>query len=929
MRQWKYFDDRHNRMGQRKNAPPIDKMVGQVHRPWPSEWYARSVEEVFKQLDTNETGLSPEEARNRLAAHGPNLLDPPKRPGPIQRFLAQFNNVLLYVLVGAAIVTAFLGHWVDTGVIVGVVLVNAIIGFIQEGKAEKALEAVQAMLSPQARVRRGSLSHTVTAETLVPGDIVLLQSGDRIPADLRLFEAKSLQVQESALTGESEAVEKAPEPVAPKTELGDRTSMAFAGTLVTYGTGTGVVVETADRTEIGRVSSMLTAVQSLTTPLLRQIAVFSRWLTLAILVIAVATFGFGLLVHGYSLNDMFMAAVALAVAAIPEGLPPVMTITLALGVTRMARRHAIVRRLPAVETLGSVSVICSDKTGTLTRNELMAQTVLTGEHIFTVTGSGYEPKGEFRIDDEPVTASQYPDLLVAAQAAVLCNDGELTELDGEWHLHGNPTDGALLAAGMKAKLDVAFERRSQARTDLIPFESVHKFMATLHHDHEGQAYVYVKGAPERVLEMCRFQRCDNQNVPLDADYWLEHIETLASQAQRVLAIACRSTETGHRHLRFNDVEAGLTLIALFGLIDPPRKEAVEAVAMCRNAGIQVKMITGDHATTAGAIADRFGLGRDHPVLTGKDLDALSEDDFLVVASEADVFARTTPEHKIRLVRALQATGHVVGMTGDGVNDAPALKRADIGIAMGHKGTEAAKEAAEMVLADDNFATIVHAVEEGRTVYDNLRKSILVLLPTSGAEALTILAAILFAQALPITPVQILWVNMVTAVTLGLALAFEPAEVGVMKRLPRSPDAPILSGFLIWRIVFVSILLLAGTFGLFEWEQAFGASVDAARTVAVNTLVAGEIVYLFNCRRLTENSFTREGLFGSRPVLIAVALVIGLQLLFTYVPAMQILFHTTPIDLGAWSRIILFALCLFILVELEKAATRRYRSFAST
>ncbi len=893
-----------------------------------NEWHARSVEDIFKELDTDETGLSPEEAHDRLAVYGPNLLEPPKRPGPIQRFLAQFNNVLLYVLIGAAIVTALLGHWVDTGVIAGVVLINAIIGFIQEGKSEKALEAIQAMLSPQAGTRRGGLSLTVMAETLVPGDIVLLKSGGRVPADLRLLETKSLQIQESALTGESEAVEKAPEAVAPKTELGDRTSMAFAGTLVTYGTGTGVVVETADRTEVGQISSMLTEVQTLTTPILRQIAVFSRWLTIAILVIAGATFIFGLLVQGYSLDDMFLAAVGLVVAAIPEGLPPVMTITLAIGVTRMARRNAIIRRLPAVETLGSVTVICSDKTGTLTRNELAVQTVLTAEHVYTVTGSGYEPIGEFRIDDGPVTAGHYPDLVAAAQAAVLCNDGELTELEGEWRLHGNPTDGALLAVGMKANIDVAFERRSQPRTDLIPFESVHKFMATLHHDHEGCGYVYVKGAPERILEMCAFQRSDGQDVPLDADYWLEHIETLASQAQRVLAIACRSTETTHLDLRFKDVEAGLTLIALFGLIDPPRKEAIEAVARCRNAGIQVKMITGDHATTARAIGARFGLGQDHRVLTGKDLDALTDENFIAAASDADVFARTTPEHKLRLIRALQVTGHVVAMTGDGVNDAPALKRADIGIAMGRKGTEAAKEAAEMVLADDNFASIVHAVEEGRTVYDNLRKSILFLLPTSGGEALTILAAILFAQALPITPVQILWVNMITAVTLGLTLAFEPAEAGVMKRPPRSPDVPILSAFLTWRVVFVSILLLAGTFGLFQWERAFGASLDAARTVAVNTLVAGEIVYLINCRRITEKSWTRSGLFGSRAVLIAVALVVGFQLLFTYLPVMQMLFHTTPIDLGAWSRIILFALCLFILVELEKAATRRYRSFAS-
>ena len=899
-----------------------------VHRTPSAEWHAQPVQDVFRSLDTIETGLSPEEAQNRLANYGYNLLKPPKKSGPIRRFLAQFNNVLLYVLIGAAVVTALLGHWVDTGVIAGVVLINAIIGFVQEGKAVKALEAIQAMLSPKAAVRRSGLSLTVMAQTLVPGDIVLLKSGDRVPADLRLLETKSLQIQEAALTGESEAVSKSPEPVAPGAGLGDRVSMAFAGTLVTYGTGIGIVVETAERTEVGRVSSMLAEVQTLTTPLLRQVGVFGRWLTLAILATAAATFVFGLLVQGYSLDDMFMAAVGLAVAAIPEGLPPLMTITMAIGVTRMARRNAIIRRLPAVETLGSVTVICSDKTGTLTQNELMVQTIVTARQLYGVTGSGYEPVGEFRVDNEPISIGEYPDLGAAAQAAVLCNDAELTESGNGWKLHGNPTDGALLTVGMKAKLDVVFERQSQPRTDLIPFESVHKFMATLHHDHDGHGYIYVKGAPERILEMCAFQRCNGESVPLNHDYWLERIETLASKAQRVLAIACRATETEHLHLQFSDVESGLTLIAMFGLIDPPRKEAAEAVASCRNAGIQIKMVTGDHATTARAIAAHFGLGEDHRVLTGKELDELSEGDLFAATKDADVFARTTPEHKLRLVRALQAAGHVVAMTGDGVNDAPALKCADIGVAMGRKGTEAAKEAAEMVLADDNFASIRHAVEEGRTVYDNLRKSILFLLPTNGGEALTILAAILLAQALPITPVQILWVNMITAVSLGMALAFEPAEAGIMKRPPRSPDAPILSAFLTWRIVFVSILLLVGTFGLFEWERSVGASLDAARTVAVNTLVAGEIAYLFNCRQVIEKSWTRSGLFGSRPVLIAVAIVIGFQLIFTYLPAMQLLFHTTPIDLGAWFRIALFALSLFVIVELEKTVTRKYHSFAS-
>jgi len=897
------------------------------NEPLPGGWHARPVEEVLRELDTSETGLSPREAAERLARFGPNLLKPPKRRSPLRRFIEQFNNVLLYVLMGSAVVTALLDHWVDTGVIVGVVVINTIIGFIQEGKAEKALEAIQVLLSPQAVARRGEHALTVSAETLVPGDVVLLHSGDRVPADLRLFESKSLQIEEASLTGESEAVDKVPDPVAPDSALGDRTSMAHAGTLVTYGTGAGIVVETGDDTEIGQVSSLLTEVQTLTTPLLRDIDVFSRWLTVAILVVTVAVFAFGYLVQGFSLDDMFMAAVGLAVAAIPEGLPPVMTITLAIGVTRMARRNAIVRSLPAVETLGSVTIICSDKTGTLTHNELMVQSIVTAPHLYDVSGSGYAPSGEFRLDGETVAIPDHPDLEAAAHAAVLCNDAELTEEDGIWQLHGNPTDGALLTVGMKAGLDVAFERRAQPRTDLIPFESVHKFMATLHHDHEGNGYIYVKGAAEQVLEMCAYQRNNGDDIALDSAYWLESIEDMAAKAQRVLAIARRASAPDHHHLRFADVEAGLTLIAMFGLTDPPRREAIEAVTECRNAGIQVKMITGDHATTARAIGANFGLGGDHHVLTGNDLALLSEDEFQVVAANADVFARTSPEHKLRLVEALQAAGHIVAMTGDGVNDAPALKRADIGIAMGRKGTEAARESSEIVLADDNFASIMHAVEEGRTVYENLRKSILFLLPISGGQAMTIIAAILFAQALPITPVQILWVNMITAVTLGLALAFEPAEAGILKRPPRAPGTPILSALLVWRTVYVSVLLLIGTFGLFEWERGLGAGLEHARSVAVNTLVAGEIAYLLNCRRVSGPSWTMDGLFGSRAVLITTAVVIAFQLVFTYVPFMQLLFGVSAISLAGWMPIILFGICLFALVEIEKIVTRRFGTFA--
>ena len=885
-------------------------------------WHAMPVAAVLGRLATTRRGLSTAEAGRRLARHGPNRVAGAPRRGALARFLAQFDNVLIYVLLGSAMVTAGLRHWVDTGVIVGVVVVNAVIGFIQEGKAERSLEAIRAMLAPQATVLREGRRMVIAAEALVPGDIVVLRAGDRVPADLRLIEARGLAIDEAPLTGESQAVEKSVAPVAEAAPLAERASMAYGGTLVTHGAAVGVVAATGTATEIGRISAMVAEVRPLSTPLLRQMAGFGRWLTGAILAVAAATFAFGVLVRGFAAGEMFMAAVGLVVAAIPEGLPAIMTIALAIGVMDMARRNAIVRRLPAVETLGSVTVICSDKTGTLTRNELMVQSLVTGFAVYEVTGDGYAPEGTFAVAGEAAAPAACADLLAAARAALLCNDAELACDEGAWTVNGDPTDGALSALAMKAGLDIAFERRVRPRTDLIPFESEHRFMATLHHDHEGHGLIYLKGAPERVLAMCADQEIAGRRAPLDSAYWSAKVEALAAAGQRVLAIAWRPATPEHRILEFRDVAQGLTLIAVFGLIDPPRPEAIAAVARCRAAGIRVKMITGDHPVTAQAIAARFALGGDDRVLTGADLDRLDDAGLSRVAGEVEVFARTAPEHKLRLVRALQGAREVVAMTGDGVNEAPALKCADIGVAMGRKGTEAAKEASEMVLADDNFATIVEAVEQGRTVYDNLRKSILFVLPTSGGEALTIVAAVVLGQALPITPVQILWVNMVTAVTLGLALAFEPTEPGVMVRPPRRPGAPILSPFLMWRVLFVSLLLLGGAFGLYEWQRGLGAGVEAARTVAVNALVAGEAVYLINCRRILARCWSPQAVFGSRPVVTAIVVVAGFQGLLTYWPVMQGLFATAAVDARGWLGIGLFAIALFILVEGEKAVSRR-------
>jgi len=887
-----------------------------------SRWYAQDTETVFREMSSSADGLSQPEVPKRLQQYGPNRLSPARKKGPLARFLEQFHNVLIYVLLGSGVVTALLGHWVDSSVIFGVVVINAVIGFIQEGKAERALDAIRNMLSQQAMVKRDGKFIMLSADQIVPGDVVLLQSGDKVPADLRLFKTRELRIEEAMLTGESVPAEKIIQPVAEQATIGDRKCIAYSGTLVTYGQGQGVVVATGDDTEIGRISGMLRQVQTLTTPLLRQMATFAKWLTLAIGVIAAVTFAYGVMLQDYTASEMFLAAVGLAVAGIPEGLPAIMTITLAIGVQRMAKKNAIIRRLPAVETLGSVTVICSDKTGTLTRNEMTVQTVATGAGICEVSGVGYNPHGAFSLDGEAIVPEELPLLQEVAQAALLCNDASVAEVDGQWQMQGDPTEGALVTLALKTGHDHNYYQTQFPRTDAIPFESQHRFMATLHHDHAGHGFIYLKGAPERVMEMCNLQRMRGEDMPFDRIYWEKCMETLAGRGQRLLAIAFRAATSEQQTLNFADVEGGLTLLGVVGIIDPPREEATAAVQACQSAGIRVKMITGDHAITARAIGVQMGIGDGVTVVTGGELDGYNEEQLRDAVQRSDIFARVSPEQKLQLVTALQASGEVVCMTGDGVNDAPALKRADVGVAMGLKGTEVAKEAGEMVLADDNFATIAQAVEEGRTVYDNLKKSILFVLPTNGGEALIIIAAIVMGRVLPITAAQILWINMITAVTLALTLAFEPPERNVMQRPPRDPKEPILSGFLIWRIIFVSLILVTGTFGLFLWEREHGASVELARTVAVNTLVMFEIFYLFSARYLLAPALTLEGLSGNRYVLYAIGLLVLFQLCFTYLGPMQTLFATTAMGMETWLRVVVVASSVLFLVEIEKAIIRR-------
>ncbi|NBC46806.1 MAG: HAD-IC family P-type ATPase [Gammaproteobacteria bacterium] len=908
------------------NRRGVRSLIAEQRHAGEPAWHHLSDDEALGRLDSGHDGLSAHEAAQRLSTHGPNRLPEPKTRGPLLRFLAQFHNLLIYVLLVAGLVTALLQHWLDAVVIFGVVLINATIGFVQEGKAEDALKAIRGMLSPHAMVWRDGRLVTVDAAELVPGDLVQLQSGGKVPADLRLLRAKGLQIEEAPLTGESVPVDKGVAALPPETPLADRRCMAYSGTLVTHGQGAGLVAATGAGTEIGRISALVANVEQLTTPLLRQIAQFGRWLTAAILVLASVSFAFGILVRDYTAAEMFLASVGLAVAAIPEGLPAIMTITLAIGVQRMAGRNAIIRRLPAVETLGTVGIICSDKTGTLTRNAMTVAAIQAGERALTLTGGGYDPHGAFMEDEDVVRPQEDARLSEALRAVALCNDAALEQAEGDaWRVHGDPMEGALLVAAVKGGLDLEAAAKRYPRTDLIPFESGHKFMATLHHSHAGESFIYLKGAPEAVLGMCAHQRGPHGDERLDRARWEARVEAMAAAGQRVLAVAVKPAQPHRSELDFADVDSDLTLLALFGLMDPPRQEAIDAVGTCQAAGIRVKMITGDHAATARAIAAQVGLQNPDTALTGAELDALDDAALRQRAQEVDVYARVTPEHKLRLVQLLQESGAVVAMTGDGVNDAPALKRADVGVAMGINGTEAAKEAAEMVLADDNFASIANAVEEGRTVYDNLRKAILFILPTNGGEALVVLGAILFGfHQFPLTPVQILWVNMITAVTLALALAFEPPEPGVMARPPRNARQPVLTPLFLWRIAYVSLILMAGTFGLFLWEQYRGASIEQARTVAVNTLIMFEIFYLFNSRYMTASVLNRAGLLGNRYVLYAVGLLLLFQLAFTYLPPMQALFGTAAIEAGIWLRIVLVAASVLFIVELEKALSRRWR-----
>jgi magnesium-transporting ATPase (P-type) len=894
-------------------------------------WHALAPEAALARIDSRPEGLAEEQARERLSRHGPNVIARQKGEGPLKLLWRQVNSPFIWVLIASAALAILMGKVTDGLVVAAVVVLNTLIGFVQEYRAGKAIEALSLMVPENATVVRGGRKVSVPAAQLVPGDVVELASGDKVPADMRLLASRNLQVEEAALTGESVPAQKHVPPVEEGAELGDRTSLVFGGTLVTSGTASAVVVATGHATELGRISTLLSQATDLQTPLTKALATIGKYITVGILAVSAVLLGVGLW-RGYEISEAVVVAITLAVAAIPEGLPAIVTIALAIGVQRMAARRAVIRKLPAVETLGSTTVICSDKTGTLTRNEMTVQALWTHTARYSVGGVGYAPQGELRCEGQPVGAVP-EDVRELLLAGALCNDAALQGRGERWEMTGDPTEGALVVAAEKAGLRVEEARTKHARVDAIPFESEHQFMATLHDDAGGRRRIFLKGAPEVVL---RRSAPEGGATP---EAVLAEVERLARQGMRVLAVAARDVPASQARIGEEDVAGGLRLLGLQGMIDPPREEAIAAVRACHEAGIVVKMITGDHPATAEAIGAQLGLQKAGARgVTGAQLAGIDDAKLPEVAASTNVFARVAPEHKLRLVRALQARRQVVAMTGDGVNDAPALKQANIGVAMGITGTAVSKESADIVLTDDNFASIAAAVEEGRRVYDNLIKSLAFVLPTNLGLALILMFGVTFfpiqelggklVPLMAMLPTQLLWINLVATVSLALPLAFEAKEADVMLRAPRDPDAPVLSRFVVMRTGMVALLMAAGAIGLFLWEyrrelpsMGHAVALAEAQTMAVNTVISFQIFYMLMCRTLT-GSLRKVGLFSNRTVFLGIGTLVLLQAAFMYVPFMQRVFGTAPLSPEAIGLSVLVGAVVLPVVGLEKWLLQR-------
>ena len=885
-----------------------------------TDFFHLSTDEAAKLLNSGEEGLSSYEHRERLNQYGPNQL-PVKPPAPgWLRFLRQFHNVLIYILVASAFISLVLGHLVDSGVIFAVILINAFVVFIQEGKAEEALRTIMSMARTQCLVKRDGHTVSVDSAELVPGDVVTVQAGDKIPADLRIFYCKDLRCDEAPLTGESELVSKKTGELGKDTVLAERKNMAYMGTLVTYGLARGYVCNTGVNTEIGRINELVQAAVLPPTPLQKQLKTFAQQLSAGIIIISVLCLLFGIYFRGYTSSEMFQAAIGIAVAFIPEGLPAVVTIALAIGVQRMAKSRALVRRLPSVEVLGSVDVICSDKTGTLTTNAMTVRHIVLVDSEYSVSGEGYKPVGGINRlggQTEPASSTQLLDR--ACLLSFLCNDANITEKSGEWELHGDPTEGALLVLAMKYGTKREEISKLWPRKDELPFETEKRYMATLHKGAGENKIIAVKGAPDRVLAFCSQQLSEDGPEDLDEGYWQEKMHSLAGLGMRVMAVAQKESMVDK--LTHKDIESGLVLVAMIGINDPPKLEAIESIKLCHQAGVTVKMITGDNPVTASAIGKELRLNCEI-AKTGAELDQMSGDELKDSIEKIDIFARASPANKLQIVQGLQDRGHIVAMTGDGVNDAPALRQADIGIAMGKRGTDAAKEASDIVLTDDDFSTIEKAIVEGRTVYDNIVKSLLFILPTNMAESGVIIIAIMSGRMLPLTPAQVLWVNTVTAVTLALALVFEPAEKNIMNRPPRPKGAGLLTIELVVRMIIVGLAAALIVFGLFSYYIEQGATIELARTISVNALVSIEAVYLLNCRSLRKSIFTPSFFCGIKPVILSIIAVFSLQMVFTYLPVFQRVFGLESLSLNHWLVVILTTIPVLVIVEIEKIILNR-------
>lgn len=894
-----------------------------------TSWHSLPVEQIAEMLQTDpKQGLSLSEVNNRLQKFGENIASVKKEKSSVISFLLQFRQPLVLILIIAGFITAMLQQWVDTGVIFGVVVANAVIGFIQEHKAGKAIQALAQIVKSENVVIRNGEKTRLLSSGIVPGDVIQLRSGDKIPADMRLHHTKDLKIDESILTGESISVKKRTEVFPSNTIFAERRNMVYGGTLVTNGYGIGIVVLTGDGTEIGKISQTMIKAEEIETPLTRRISYFSKNLLFVILGLSIITFIFGILVTPITTIELFMEVVALSVALIPEGLPAAMTITLAIGVGYMAKRNAIIRKLSAVETLGSTTIICSDKTGTITENQMTVSEIYAGGKLFEVSGTGFQPTGEIKHNQVSVNIKEHETLKECLITGLLCNDSDLIQKENHWEAKGDPTEVALITAAHKANLKQTLAE-SFYRIDAIPFESHLQFMATLH-DNAGDGIIYVKGSVEKILAMSSYQLNDYTGpenlTESNISKLYEIADGMASKGLRVLAFAEKKI-VNKNHVEISDVDNGLVFLGFQAMLDPPRPEVIEAIRECQNAGIRVKMITGDNLKTAVSIGKQIGLNRslqgnqhDITAITGKELDQYSENDLVEIVDKTDVFARVLPERKFSIVRALQSKGNIVAMTGDGVNDAPALKQADVGIAMGITGTDVAKEASDVILTDDNFASIKAAVEEGRRILDTLIKFITWTLPTNFGEGLVVLTSIFTGLLMPILPVQILWINMTTALTLGMMLIFEPKEPDVMKRPPRIPHSPILTKDLIIQIAIVSVCILISTYGLFEWSIKDGSTVEEARTIAVNTIVMIEIFYLFNCRSLTK-SVLKIGFFSNKWIFLGIGAMILLQIAFTYIPAMNEIFQSRPIEIDSWLKIIGVSLVTFIIIEIKKFVTR--------